>query len=128
MSDTMTDKATPTDKDTTLQHLKEAVLDFANRRDWGKYHRPKHLSMSIAIEAAEIMEHFQWLSEEQSDEVIRKPKVRAEVAEELADVLMYCMELANVADIDLADAYFKKLAKNETRFPETEQWKAKWEE
>ncbi|QQE13724.1 nucleotide pyrophosphohydrolase [Planctomycetota bacterium] len=124
----MTDKPKPTDDNTTLEQLKEAVLDFANRRDWGKYHRPKHLSMSIAIEAAEIMEHFQWLSEEQSDEVIQKPEVKAEVAEELADVLMYCMELANVAGIDLADAYFQKLAKNEQRFPETEDWKAKWEE
>ena len=117
-----------TDANTTVKQLKEAVLDFANRRDWGKYHRPKHLSMSIAIEAAEIMEHFQWLNDAQADEVMKQPEVKAEVAEELADVLMYCMELANVAGIDLSEAYFAKMAKNEKRFPEDKQWKAKWED
>ena len=116
------------DDKTTIKQLKDVVADFAARRDWEKYHRPKHLAMSIAIEAAEIMEHFQWLSEEQSDQAMRKPEVKDEVAEELADVLMYCMELANVADIDIASAYFKKVEKNEGRFPEDREWKAKWED
>ncbi|QDU35628.1 MazG nucleotide pyrophosphohydrolase domain protein [Poriferisphaera corsica] len=115
------------DAETTVGEMKEAVLAFAKARDWEKYHRPKHLAMSIAIEAAEIMEHFQWLSEAQADEAMQRDEVKAEVAEELADVLMYCMELANVAGIDLAEAYFAKLAKNEKRFPADEDWKAKWE-
>ncbi|WP_432798472.1 nucleotide pyrophosphohydrolase [Poriferisphaera sp. WC338] len=115
------------DSNTTVGEMKNAVLDFARRRNWERYHQPKHLAMSIAIEAAEIMEHFQWLGEQESTEIMNRPEVKAEVAEEMADVLMYLMEFANASGIDLVEAYFAKLSKNERRFPEDEDWKAKWE-
>ncbi|WP_460528551.1 nucleotide pyrophosphohydrolase [Chitinimonas naiadis] len=96
---------------TTLADLKQSIARFAADRDWHRFHTGKNLAMSIAIEAAELMEHFQWEPEAdgQSDP--------AEVAEELADVLIYALAFANSQGIDVASAIKGKLAKNETRFP-----------
>jgi NTP pyrophosphatase (non-canonical NTP hydrolase) len=73
--------------------------------------------MSIAIEAAEIMEHFQWYTPEEATARMADPQIHAEVADELADVLIYCLSLANSAGIGVSDAVLRKLARNETRFP-----------
>lgn len=105
------------DEQTTLAELRQAVREFVAARHWERFHTPKHLSMSIAIEAAEIMEHFQWLTEQQSRELVQDGEQRAEIADELADVLIYCLSFANSADIDISQAVRKKLARNETRFP-----------
>lgn len=99
------------DQHTTLAELKAAIAAFADARDWGPFHSGKNLAMSIAIEAAELMEHFQWSPP--APEAIDK----AAVAEELADVLMYALAFANSLDIDVASAVRAKLAKNESRFP-----------
>ncbi|SFZ78972.1 nucleotide pyrophosphohydrolase [Chitinimonas taiwanensis] len=99
------------DQYTSVAELKAAIADFAAARDWQPFHTGKNLAMSIAIEAAELMEHFQWSPP--APEAVDQ----AAVAEELADVLMYALAFANSLDIDVAAAIRAKLAKNETRFP-----------
>jgi NTP pyrophosphatase (non-canonical NTP hydrolase) len=105
------------DEQTTVQELRQQVHEFVAARNWYQYHTPKHLAMSIAIEAAEIMEHFQWLTVSESQELLADPQKRAEVADEVADVLIYCLSFANTTGIDLSQAIRTKLARNETRFP-----------
>jgi len=105
------------DTDTTIAELRQAVGKFVEQRDWNQYHTPKNLSMSIAIEAAELMEPFQWLSNEESQALVKEPKAQAEAADELADILIYCLSFANQADIDISEAVLAKLARNQTRFP-----------
>lgn len=105
------------DGQTTVGTLKAAVHNFVAARDWYQYHTPKNLAMCIAIEAAEIMEHFQWQSLEESTALMTDEKGRSEVADELADVLIYCLSFANSSGIDITTAIEKKLARNEVRFP-----------
>ncbi len=93
--------------------LKNALDKFVKKRDWQRYHRPKNLAMSVAIEAAELMEHFQWCDRE-ADSFSEEEK--REIAEEMADVLHYLLRLASVLDIDLFEASLEKIAKNEKRF------------
>ncbi len=108
------------DDQTTLGELRTAVDQFVAARDWHQFHTPKNLAMSIAIEAAELMEHFQWLTIEQSSALMTDPAKRAEVADELADVLIYCLSFANSTGIEVSQAIQAKLARNETRFPVAE--------
>jgi NTP pyrophosphatase (non-canonical NTP hydrolase) len=105
------------DTSTTIADLKTAVQQFVHARNWETYHTSKNLAMSIAIEAAEIMEHFQWLSIEEGQQQMLDPQVHAEVADELADVLIYCLSFANQAQIDITSSIEAKLARNEIRFP-----------
>lgn len=105
------------DGTTTIADLRKEVADFVAARDWNGYHTPKNLAMSIAIEAAEIMEHFQWISVAEAAQLARSPATQAEIADELADVLIYCLSFANATGIDVAAAVRAKLARNEHRFP-----------
>lgn len=105
------------DEETTVGQLRAAVRQFVSARNWEIYHTPKNLAMSIAIEAAEIMEHFQWRTPEASSALVQDEGLRAEVADELADVLIYCLSFANACEIDVSAAIQKKLARNEARFP-----------
>jgi dCTP diphosphatase len=105
------------DAETTVADLRAAVQRFVAARQWEPYHSSKNLAMSIAIEAAEIMEHFQWLTQEESGALLHQPDAKAAIADELADVLIYCLSFANQADIDISTAIQTKLARNETRFP-----------
>jgi NTP pyrophosphatase (non-canonical NTP hydrolase) len=105
------------DKNTTVADLRLAVQKFVSDRNWEPYHASKNLAMSIAIEAAELMEHFQWSSLEAGTASLDDPEKKAEVAEELADILIYCLSFANHAEIDISDEVMAKLAKNEFRFP-----------
>ena len=106
-----------TDEQITLGALRLAVHQFVAERDWVRYHSPKNLAMSIAIEAAEMMEHFQWLSTEEAAERMGDAAARAEVADELADVLIYCLSFANSSGIDISQSIQQKLARNRVRFP-----------
>jgi dCTP diphosphatase len=108
---------TMSDQTTTLSELRTLVANFVAARDWQQFHSPKNLSMSLAIEAAELMEHFQWLSVEQSRAVARQPEKLGEVADELADILCYALALANELNIDVADAIRNKMVKNERKYP-----------
>jgi dCTP diphosphatase len=105
------------DAETTVQELRLAVRKFVEERNWGHYHSPKNLAISIAIEAAEIMEHFQWHTTQESYELLLDPARKAEAADELADVLIYCLSLANQMDVDISSVVIEKLERNQTRFP-----------
>lgn len=107
----------PTDQQTTVGALRQAVAGFVGGRDWQPFHTPKNLSMSIAIEAAELMEHFQWLSTGEAQAAVEDPAERAAVADELADIVIYCLSLVNALDLDLSSAVLNKLRINEQRYP-----------
>jgi len=108
------------DQTTSLADLRRAVGAFVAARDWQPFHNPKSLSMSIAIEAAELMERFQWLTSEQSVQTMDDPRARAAVGDELADILIYCLSLSNALDLDVSSSVLGKLAVNETRYPVSE--------
>ena len=101
------------DSETTLRELKEAVLAFTRERDWERFHSPKNLSMALAAEAAELMEHFLWDTPEASYDRASKEAV----ADELADIIVYAIEFANITDIDIATAISTKMAKNAEKYP-----------
>jgi len=106
-----------TDDHTTVGALRQAVADFVNARDWRPFHTPKNLSMSIAIEAAELMERFQWLTPDEALAAVGRPAERAAVADELADIVIYCLSLSNALDLDVSSAVLDKLQTNEHRYP-----------
>jgi len=108
------------DQSTTIAELRDRVRAFVDERDWGQFHSPKNLAMSTAIEAAELMEHFQWLTAEQSRHTVDDPAQREQIADEMADVFCYLLALANQLDIDLSDATRAKLAKNAQKYPPAE--------
>ena len=109
-----------TDPETTVAQLRGLVNEFVDRRDWHQFHTPKNLSMSMAIEAAELMEHFQWLTPEQSLGVVNDPEKLAQVAEELSDVVCYALAMTNELGIDLSVALAAKMSKNERKYPADE--------
>src|SRR6516164_10974924 len=92
------------DDATTVAQLRRAIQTFVDERDWRRFHTPKNLAMSLAIEAAELMEHFQWLDREESMARGRDPVRRGQIAEEMADVACYLLSMANALDIDLSEA------------------------
>ena len=100
---------------TTLDELSRQLLEFARERDWEQFHSPKNLSMALAGEAGELLEHFQWLSEAQSAS-LEADKKNA-VALEMADILIYLLRLAERLDIDLLETAQRKIAINEQRYP-----------
>ena len=105
------------DADTTINELREEIRQFVKERDWEQYHTPKNLGMSITIEASEIMELFQWNSNEQSRDLVKETETQGLVADELADVMIYCFILADQSDIDISSAVRLKLERNRGRFP-----------
>ena len=105
------------DRITTVGQLRAMVRRFVDDRDWQQFHAPKNLSMALSIEAAELMEHFQWLSVEQSRSIRYDTKRLDAVTEELADVVCYALALANELDIDLTEAMRSKMRKNEAKYP-----------
>src|SRR5919106_5748279 len=103
------------DQQTTLAEIKKQCDEFITQRDWHQFHSPKNLSMNIATEAAELMEHFLWCSTDQAEAVTEKQ--RTDIQDELADVLMAICVFANATNIDLADAFNQKLAKQKIKYP-----------
>jgi|ERR1019366_2937998 NTP pyrophosphatase (non-canonical NTP hydrolase) len=106
-----------TDSSTTLADLKSRVLAFARERDWEQFHAPKNLSMALAAEAGELMEHYLWATPEQSRAISEEPVKRAKIAEELADVVIYALEFANATRLDVAAAIEAKMAANARKYP-----------
>ena len=100
-----------------MKELTQKLREFAADRDWEQFHNPKNLSAAIAIEAAELLEHFQWLTGEESLAAVRDEGKRAAIAGELADVLIYALSLANALEVDVSAAVLDKLERNEKRFP-----------
>ncbi len=107
----------PSDQDTTVAELRALVAAFVRERDWEQFHDPKNLSMAIATEAAELMEHFRWVRNDASGELSRDALSREAIAEELADVLAFALAFANAADIDISDALTRKMARNASKYP-----------
>jgi NTP pyrophosphatase (non-canonical NTP hydrolase) len=106
-----------TDSTTTLAELKARVLAFVRERDWEQFHSPKNLSMALAAETGELMEHFLWATNEQSAAIAREPAKRAKIADELADVVIYAIEFANMTQLDIAAAIEAKMAANAQKYP-----------
>lgn len=99
----------------SLEDLKNQLRAFAHARDWEQFHSPKNLAMALIVEAAELTEHFQWLTEAQSQAL--STEQREQVAQELADVFLYLVRLADRLDIDLMDAAQRKLVINAQKYP-----------
>jgi NTP pyrophosphatase (non-canonical NTP hydrolase) len=99
----------------TLDILAQRLQAFANAREWEQFHSPKNLASALVVEAGELLEHFQWLTEEQSRNL--SPEKRDEVSSEMADVLLYLVQLASALGIDLSETAQRKIDLNETRYP-----------
>ncbi len=106
-----------TDSTTTVADLKTRVLAFVRERDWEQFHNPKNLSMALAAETGELMEHFLWATPEQSAAIAHNPVKRQKIADELADVVIYALEFANVTGLDLSAAIDAKMAANAKKYP-----------
>lgn len=99
-----------------IEEIQARLAEFAKERDWEQFHSPKNLSMALAGEVGELLEIFQWLTEEQSRKSSLSEDQLAAASEELADVLIYALRLADRLDIDLEDAISKKINKNALRY------------
>lgn len=98
-----------------LEDLTRRIVDFRDARDWRQYHSPRNLAASISIEAAELLELFQWSSDESIAEDVEAR--RSDLERELADILIYCLLLANDTGINPAEAIASKLAENDSKYP-----------
>lgn len=105
------------DTSTSISDLKQIVAEFVAERDWRQFHSPKNLSMAMAIEVAELMEHFQWISMDESRNLSENKSKRSEIEEEVSDVLCYLLAFANEMNIDLASAMQAKMVKNRQKYP-----------
>lgn len=113
------------DASTTMAGLREVVRQFVAERGWEVFHSPKNLAMSLAIEAAELMEHFQWLDVAESRRLADDAAAKAAIAEEMADVASYLLALCNTLDLDLSEALRAKMAKNAQKYP-VEQYRGRY--
>lgn len=98
-----------------LLMLRDRLRVFADERDWNQFHSPKNLSMALMVEVAELMEHFQWLSEAQSGNLAADKK--SAVKDELADILLYLVRISDKLGVDLLEAALLKIAKNSEKYP-----------
>src|SRR6266516_981931 len=114
------------DTTTTLADMRELVRQFVEERSWQPFHSPKNLAMGIAVEAAELMECFLWLDLPASHEAAQDAKQREAIADEMADVFCYLLNMSNVIGIDLSAALRAKMAKNALKYP-AELYKGKFQ-
>jgi len=113
------------DAATTVAELKDVVRRFVDERAWQRFHAPKNLAMGLAVETSELMEHFLWIDGPASWEVIKQPGKRESIADELADVFCYLLNLSMALDIDLSDALNAKMIKNALKYP-ADQYRGKF--
>ena len=99
----------------SLEQLQQRLIEFSNARHWEKFHSPKNLSMALSVEVAELLEHFQWLTEEESRKI--NGHKLDEVKDEVADVLLYLVQLSTALDVDLIDAAQRKMVINARKYP-----------
>jgi NTP pyrophosphatase (non-canonical NTP hydrolase) len=105
------------DSTTTVAQLREAMSRFVAERDWERFHSPKNLVMGLTVEAAELAEHFLWVDNESSREVVRDATRLGEIADEMADVACYLLALSNTLGIDLSEAIAAKMVKTARKYP-----------
>ena len=108
-----------------FESLKERVRHFVRERDWEKYHNPKDLAVAISVEAGELLELFQWMKESDASAIKENSQAMQKIEGELADILNYCMSLANVLDINLSRIVLSKLKEAEKKYPK-EKFKGEW--
>lgn len=101
--------------DSALVELTGTLRKFASERDWGQFHSPKNLAAALSVEAAEVLEHFQWLTEQQSRTL--PSEKRREIGEELADILLYLLRLTDELGVDLVAAARRKIKANAKKYP-----------
>ncbi|MFT4297580.1 MAG: nucleotide pyrophosphohydrolase [Candidatus Woesearchaeota archaeon] len=105
------------DDSTTIEEIKQKLLNFINERDWDQYHIPKDVALALSIEVAEILEHFRFKTDDEIAEWIKDKNNKQELADEIADTGMFLIDLARVCDIDLAEAIESKMKKSALRYP-----------
>ena len=105
------------DNNTTINELKEEIKNFIKKRDWEKYHNLKDLAESICIEAAELLEIFQWRKIEEIEKLMEKEEFKIRISEEIADIIIYLLSMSETAKIDIANAVLNKIKKNEEKYP-----------
>jgi NTP pyrophosphatase (non-canonical NTP hydrolase) len=105
------------DSTTTVAQLREAMGRFVAEREWERFHSPKNLAMGLAVETAELMEHFLWIDNDASREVVHDAAKLGEIADEMADVACYLLALSNTLGVDLSEAIVTKLAKTAQKYP-----------
>jgi len=101
-----------------IEHLKQKYAEFKDKRDWEKFHQPKNIAMSISIEASELMELFQWKDNVSIERIKKDEALMDGIREELADVILYSLSMAQRLDIDIEEAVLEKLDENRERFDE----------
>ncbi len=100
-----------------IDNLKEVLKDFANVRDWNKFHNPKNISMALACESAELLEIFQWMSDKDAANAHLETLTKEKASEELADIMLYLVRMASLMDINLSDAIKNKIVINKKKYP-----------
>ena len=100
-----------------MADLKEAVQSFVHERSWEKYHNPKDLAESICIEAAELLQLFQWLKPKETEQIKEDSLKMQQIKEELSDVIVYCLSMTNIMNIDMTSAILDKLEQNRKKYP-----------
>lgn len=112
----------PSDKTTSVEELKDLVRGFISERNWSQYHTPRNIAVSVTLEAAELLEHFQWSP---PAEIELNEQKKHEIGEEMCDVLAYLLSLANVLEIDVASAMQAKMVRNRRKYP-AEKFQGQW--
>lgn len=105
------------DENVTISELRLETRTFLKERDWEKYHNPKDLAEAICVEAAELLELFRWQSPAEAEKSVKEKKKRTRVEEELADVMIYCLNMANALKIDLTKTVLSKIESNRQKYP-----------
>jgi len=105
------------DETTTIQQLKEMLISFRDARDWKQFHTPKNLTQAISIEANELMQEFLWKTDDEITKLLDDDNFRKKVSYELADVMAFCLNLANRTNIDLSEAMSNKMLENKKKYP-----------
>jgi len=105
------------DSTTTISRIKKEIARFIEERDWERFHSPKNLSMSITIEAAELMEVFQWMDVDEARSKSTLPEMKQKIEEEIADISIYILSLCNTLRLDLSACISSKIRKNREKYP-----------
>ena len=105
------------DNSANIQEIKEKIKAFIKERDWEQYHHPKELAISLSLEAAELLELFQWKEKQDLEDLKKDKELMIKLKEELADIMIYAIDIANYTDIDISESIIKKLKKNSEKYP-----------
>jgi len=100
-----------------IENLKRTLQAFADERDWDRFHNPKNLAMALNVEAAELLERFQWLTDDESQSLKERAGEHQAVVEEIADIMIYLIRLADKLDVDLQQAVTEKMLRNAEKYP-----------